>query len=57
MLDGGNIWPFLIRKRDKRNIRIWLEDGSYDLENAHGSYDLENAHGGVRHYFEIDRIL
>ena len=41
-LDGGHIWPFLIRKRDKRNIRIWLEDGSYDLENAHGSWPLQN---------------
>ena len=42
ILDGGNIWPFLVRKRDKRNIRIWLEDGSYDLENAHGSWPLQN---------------
>ena len=41
-LDGGNIWPFLIRKRDRRNIRIWLGDGSYDLENAHGSWPLQN---------------
>ena len=42
VLDGGNIWPFLVRKRDRRNIRIWLEDGSYDLENAHGSWPLQN---------------
>ena len=42
VLDGGNIWPFLIRKRDRRNIRIWLEDGSYDLENVHGSWPLQN---------------
>ena len=41
-LDGGNIWPFLIRKRDRRNIRIWLGDGSYDLENVHGSWPLQN---------------
>ena len=41
-LDGGQVWPFLIRKRDRRNIRIWLEDGSYDLENAHGSWPLQN---------------
>ncbi len=40
--DGGNIWPFLIRKRDRKDIRIWLEDGSYDLENAHGSWPLQN---------------
>ena len=42
MLDGGNIWPFLIRKRDRKNIRIWLQDGSYDLENSHGSWPLQN---------------
>ena len=42
MLDGGNIWPFLIRKRDRKNIRIWLEDGAHDLENAHGSWPLQN---------------
>ena len=42
MLDGGNIWPFLIRKRDKKNIRIWLQDGNYDLENSHGSWPLQN---------------
>ncbi len=41
-LDGGNIYPFLVRKREKRNIRIWLEDGSYDLENEHGSWTLQN---------------
>ena len=41
-LDGGNIWPFLMRKRDRKNIRIWLEDGTYDLENAHGSWPLQN---------------
>lgn len=42
VLDGGNIWPFLIRKRDRKNIRIWLEDGSYDLEHEHGSWPLQN---------------
>lgn len=41
-LDGGDIYPFLIRKREKKNIRIWLEDGSYDLENDHGSWTLQN---------------
>ncbi|MCY4189030.1 MAG: alpha/beta hydrolase-fold protein [Bryobacterales bacterium] len=41
-LDGGNIWPFLVRKRGRKNIRVWLEDGTYDLENAHGSWPLQN---------------
>ncbi|MDZ7637221.1 MAG: alpha/beta hydrolase-fold protein [Bryobacterales bacterium] len=41
-LDGGNVWPFKLRKEAKRNIRVWLQDGSEDLENAHGSWPLQN---------------
>ncbi len=41
-LDGGNVFPFLIRKRPKKNIRVYLSDGSYDLENDHGSWPLQN---------------
>jgi enterochelin esterase family protein len=41
-LDGGNLYPFMIRKQPKRNIRIWMSDGTDDLENAHGSWPLQN---------------
>jgi enterochelin esterase family protein len=41
-LDGGNVYPFKIRKEPKRNIRVWLEDGANDLENNHGSWPLQN---------------
>jgi enterochelin esterase family protein len=41
-LDGGNVLPFAIRKQPKRNIRLWLQDGSEDLENNHGSWPLQN---------------
>ncbi len=41
-LDGGNVYPFMIRKQDKRNIRVWLQDGAEDLENEHGSWPLQN---------------
>jgi enterochelin esterase-like enzyme len=41
-LDGGNIFPFAIRKQPKRNIRVFLSDGSEDLENNHGSWPLQN---------------
>ncbi len=40
--DGGNLYPFLIRKSPKKNIRVWLQDGFNDLENAHGSWPLQN---------------
>ncbi len=42
VIDGGNIYPFAVRKDPKRNIRIWLSDGAEDLENAHGSWPLQN---------------
>lgn len=41
-LDGGNIFPFAIRKQPKRNIRVWMQDGSGDLENEHGSWPAQN---------------
>jgi enterochelin esterase family protein len=41
-LEGGNVYPFKIRKEPKRNIRVWLQDGSGDLENEHGSWPLQN---------------
>lgn len=41
-IDGGNVWPFKLRKQPKVNIRVWLQDGSEDLENAHGSWPLQN---------------
>lgn len=41
-LDGGNLYPFMVRKLPKRNIRIWMSDGADDLENAHGSWPLQN---------------
>jgi len=41
-LDGGNLYPFMVRKQPKRNIRIWMSDGADDLENNHGSWPLQN---------------
>ncbi len=41
-LDGGNLYPYMVRKMPKRNIRIWMSDGTDDLENNHGSWPLQN---------------
>ncbi len=41
-LDGGNLYPFKVRKEPKRNIRVWMSDGGDDLENDHGSWPLQN---------------
>lgn len=40
--DGGNLYPFMVRKEPRRNIRVWLSDGADDLENSHGSWPLQN---------------
>ena len=40
--DGGNAYPFKVRKEPKRNIRVWMSDGVNDLENEHGSWPLQN---------------
>lgn len=39
---GGHVYPALIRKAEKRNIRVHLQDGENDLDNAHGSWPLGN---------------
>ncbi len=41
-LEGGNVYPFKVRKEPKRNIRVWLSDGFDDLENNHGSWPMQN---------------
>jgi enterochelin esterase family protein len=39
---GGHVYPALIRKEKKRPIRVWLQDGRKDLDNAHGNWWLAN---------------
>ena len=39
---GGHVYPALIRKTDPKPIRIFLQDGSEDLDNAHGNWPLAN---------------
>lgn len=39
---GGNAYPFLIRKAEKKPIRVFLQDGSNDLDNLHGNWPLAN---------------
>ena len=39
---GGDLYPGLIRKSAIRPIRIFLQDGSNDLDNEHGNWFLAN---------------
>ncbi len=40
-LDGGNVYPFRIRRDPKKNIRIWQSDGVEDIENQFGSWPMQ----------------
>lgn len=42
MRPGGDLYPTLIRKTPIKPIRIFLQDGSADLDNIHGNWFLAN---------------
>jgi hypothetical protein len=42
MVAGGDLYPTLIRKTPIKPIRIFLQDGSADLDNEHGNWFLAN---------------
>jgi enterochelin esterase family protein len=46
---GGHIFPSLIRKQDRKPIRVFLQDGENDIDNAYGSWWLANL--------QMDRAL
>jgi enterochelin esterase family protein len=39
---GGHVYPALIRKTPRKPIRVFLQDGSGDLDNEHGNWPLAN---------------
>jgi enterochelin esterase family protein len=39
---GGHIYPALIRKTDKKPIKVFLQDGKNDLDNQFGNWPLAN---------------
>jgi len=39
---GGDVYPGLIRKTERKPIRVFLQDGCNDLDNLHGSWPLAN---------------
>ncbi|RYY02090.1 MAG: esterase family protein [Gammaproteobacteria bacterium] len=42
LVPGGDLYPGLIRKSPIRPLRIFLQDGSNDLNNEHGNWFLAN---------------
>lgn len=41
-LRGGNLYPSLIRKTEKKHIRVYLADTSGDLDNPYGHWPTAN---------------
>ena len=41
-IQGGHVYPALIRKNEKKPLRIFLQDGSSDLDNMFGNWPLAN---------------
>lgn len=39
---GGHVYPALIRKTDKKPIKVFLQDGKNDLDNQFGNWPLAN---------------
>lgn len=39
---GGHVYPALIRKTEKKPIRVFLQEGENDLDNLHGNWPLSN---------------
>ena len=39
---GGHNYPFMIRKEQKKDIKIFMQDGSNDLDNEYGNWWLCN---------------
>lgn len=39
---GGHVYPSIIRKTERKPIRVFLQEGSNDLDNLHGNWPLAN---------------
>lgn len=39
---GGHVYPAVIRKTERKPLRVFLQDGSGDLDNEHGNWPLAN---------------
>jgi len=40
--EGGGEYPTMVRREAKRNLRVWIEDGSEDLDNSAGHWPAAN---------------
>jgi len=40
--EAGHIYPTLVRRADRKNLRVWLSHGTEDYENEWGSWPTQN---------------
>jgi enterochelin esterase family protein len=59
-IHGGHVYPSLVRQSAKRPLRVFLQDGSNDLDNRWGNWPLANQQmakalefRGYDHRFEL----
>jgi enterochelin esterase family protein len=41
-IEGAHNYPFMIRRSEKKPIRVYLQDGDHDLDNQFGNWPLAN---------------
>src|SRR5262249_49144066 len=41
-IKGGDVYPGLVRKTQKKPIRVFLQGGAHDLDNVYGNWPLAN---------------
>ncbi len=39
---GGHVYPALLRKTERKPLRVYLQEGANDLNNLHGDWPLSN---------------
>jgi enterochelin esterase-like enzyme len=55
---GGDVYPGLIRKTERKPLRIFLQDGLGDLDNLFGNWPLANlSMASSLHYMDYDYKL
>ncbi len=52
---GGDVYPGLIRKTERKPLRIFLQEGTGDLDNLHGNWPLANlSMAAALNYMQYD---
>jgi enterochelin esterase family protein len=59
-LRGGHAYPFLIRKTERKPLRVFLQDGENDLDNPFGNWPIANKqmHAALKYMkYDVQFVL